>query len=101
LATNRLALILIKSRFEVPTGLLIACAITKIAIRVAGRAAGATTTDFVTVKHINSRGGQALGIALIETVAPSASQRVKHWGALLDIGPARPICRPTALRLAS
>ena len=86
-AKNRPALILTRRQFNVTTGLLIACPVTRtdrpFGSRV--RLSGTGTTGFVMVEQVKSIDWQVRGAAFIETVPPSVLRDVKLvLGAILD-----------------
>jgi mRNA interferase MazF len=84
---NRPALILTNRAFNVTTGLLVACPITRtdrpFGSRV--RLTGTETAGFVMAEQVKSLDWQARGVAFIEAVPPPVLRQVKLvLGAILD-----------------
>ena len=86
-AKNRPALILTNREFNVTTGLLIACPITRTDRPFGSRVRldGTETTGFVMVEQVKSVDWHARGAAFIEAVPPPVLHDVKLvLGAMLD-----------------
>lgn len=86
-AKNRPALILTNREFNVETGLLIACPITRTDRTFGSRVklAGIETAGFVMVEQVKSVDWRVRGATFIEAAPPSMLQDVKLvLGAILD-----------------
>lgn len=87
-AKNRPALILTNRAYNVTTGLLIACPITRTERPFGSRVMliGTTTSGFVMVEQVKSLDWQTRGVAFIEGVPRPVLQQVKLvLGAILDL----------------
>jgi mRNA interferase MazF len=86
-ANNRPALILTTREFNVDTGLVIACPITRTERPFGSRVklSGTETAGFVMVEQVKSVDWRVRGAAFIEAAPPSVLQDVKLvFGAILD-----------------
>jgi mRNA interferase MazF len=87
-AKNRPALVLTSREFNIATGLLVACPVTRTERPYGSRVAltGAATLGFVMVEQVKSIDWQARGAAFIETAPPSVMDHVKAvLAVILDI----------------